>query len=253
LLALCSIALLFKVAEKIRHGGWLSLSSRLPLPAAAAIVVMFLDLAPRLPLTNEADEEVEMVRDVLALTDPDQAVFDCKGETAFRRRSIPYVLETLTLDHIARGELPHPLAGQSPEASARVAVVADEIPHEDAMFLETNYLPLPHGLMVAGVKLSDASSDSEPVHFEIVMPDQYTVITHAGPAEGLVDGAPTTGTRFLAVGTHSFSPAGSSRGFAVVWSQSVERHFAPILNDETFRVVSKPATPFLRPLSVFRH
>ena len=84
-------------------------------------IAMLLDLAPRLPFTDEAGEEADLVRDVLALTNSGEAVFDCKGETIFRQRSYHYVLETITDGRIERGEIPHPFANVSPETLARVA------------------------------------------------------------------------------------------------------------------------------------
>ena len=112
LLALICVAILFKVSEKLRERGLMPhLLLRFSLPAVVATLVMFLDLAPRLPVTNEAASEVNLVRDVLALTNPDDPVFDCKGETVFRPRSVRYVLETITLDRIERGEIAHELKG----------------------------------------------------------------------------------------------------------------------------------------------
>src|SRR5205823_3044290 len=98
-----------------------------PPPAIAALLTLLLDLGLRLPLTNEAAKEVNRVRDVLALTRPTDLVFDCKGEAVFRRRSVRYVIESITSGRIERGEIPDEIESQPPESRARVAVIGGEL------------------------------------------------------------------------------------------------------------------------------
>jgi hypothetical protein len=231
---------------------------------------MLLDLALRLPVTNEANKEFCRVRDVLALTNADDSVFDCKGETVFRTRSVRYVLETITLKRIERGEIADELEGQSPETRARVAAIGGELPEDDERFFETNYLPVGHGLMVAGSRLNASSTADGTIHFHIAMPDRYEIITPNGPASGLLDGTSSEGGRFLSMGEHTFVPAASDPHLAILWSQAVERHFTNFLDAPQLRAVYKEAStkkpgrrtvdvitevpdPFLRHVSIFRH
>lgn len=269
LLALVCVAILFNVSEKLRERALMPrFLLRFPLAAIAATLVMLLDLVPRLPVTNEAGEEVRLVRDVLALTNPDDPVFDCKGETVFRTRSVRYVLETITLDRIARGEISDELEGSTREIRARVAVIGGEIPQDDGSFIEANYLPVGHGLMVVGSRLNYASTAGGTIRFHIAIPDRYEIVTPDSPARGLLDGTPSSGGRFLAVGEHSFLPAAYGPALAVLWAQAAERHFTNFLAAPQFRVINKQATtkrpgyqtirlttrvhaPFLRHVSIF--
>jgi hypothetical protein len=268
LLALVCVALLSRLSDKLAEQRLLPrFFLRFPLPVIAACLVMLLDLALRLPVTNEANKEFARLGDVLALTNPDDSVFDCKGEAVFRMRSVHYVFESITMGRIERGELPDELETQSPESCARVAVLGGEIPEYDERFIDANYLPVGHGLMVAGSRLNPTSDGT--IRFHIGIPDRYEIITPDGPARGLLDGTPSEGGRFLAVGEHTFVPAASGQPLAVLWAQAVDRHFTNFLNAQPPRAVYKDGPMnkrgrrtvdiagevpdrFLRPVSIFR-
>ena len=270
LVALVSVAIMSKFSEKfIEHRLMPRLFLRFPLPVIAACLVMVLDLGLRLPVTNEANREVGRVRDVLALTNPDDAVFDCKGETVFRPRSLRDVFESITMGRIERGEITDELERQSPETRARVAALGGELPEDDERFIEANYLPVGgHGIMVAGSRLSAPSTVDGKIRFHIAIPDRYEIIAPDRPARGLLDGTPSEGARFLAVGEHTFVPTASGPTLAVLWAQAVERHFTNFLNAPRVHPVY-PHVPmtrrrivvdieempdrFHRPISIFRH
>ncbi len=270
LVALVCVALLFKLSDKLMEQRFMSrLLVRFPLPATAACLMMVFDLGLRLPVTNEADKQVARVRDVLALTNPDDSVFDCKGETVFRPRSVRCVFETLTMGRFQRGEIADELKGQAPESRARVAVIGGELPEYDVRFIEANYLPVDHGLMVAGSRLNPPSTVDGTIRFHIAIPDRYEIITPDRPAGGLLDGTPSQGSRFLAVGEHTFVPAAPGPPLAVLWAQAVDRHFTNFLNAPRLRVayqkvpakrghrtvdiIDEIPEPFLRPISIFHH
>jgi hypothetical protein len=237
LVALVCVALLSKVSDILSEWRLMPrLLLQFPLPAIAACLVMILDLALRIPVTNDAAKEVNRVRDVLVLTNPDDSVFDCKGESVFRKRSVGYVLETLTIQRIERGEIADELEEQSPEARARIAVISDEIPENGEKFFEASYLTVGHGVMVAGSRLNAASTADGTARFHIAIPDRYEIITPDRPAPGLLDGTPAQGDRFLAVGEHSFVPAEPGPPLAVLWAQAVDRHFTNFLNAPQLRV-----------------
>jgi hypothetical protein len=270
LVALVCVALVSKVSDTLtEHKLMPRLLVQFPLPTIAASLVMLLDLALRLPVTNEADKEVNRVRDVLALTNPDDFVFDCKGEAVFRRRSLHYVFESITITRIERGEIPDELQAQSPGNRARVAVLGGEMPEYDEKFIEANYLPVDRGVLVAGSTLNAASAADGTIRFHIAIPDRYEIITPDRPARGLLDGTRCEGGRFLAVGEHTFVPDASGPPLAILWAQAVDRHFTNFLHAPPFRAVYKevptkkpgrrtvdivgevPDT-FLRPVTVFR-
>jgi hypothetical protein len=246
LVALVCVALLSKLSEIL--GEWRSrprLLLRFPLPAIAACLVIILDLGLRIPVTNDAAKEVNQVRDVLVLTNPDDSVFDGKGQIVFRKRSVRYVLETLTVERIERGEIADELEEQFPEARARVAVISDEMPKKDEKFFEANYLMVGHGVMVAGSRLNAASTADGTVRFHIAIPDRYEITTPVRPAPGLLDSTPVEGGRFLAVGEHSFVPAEPGPPLAALWAQAVDRHFTNFLDQPQLHF-SYSKTPMAR-------
>jgi hypothetical protein len=269
LVSIVCVAILSKLSDKLMEQRLMPrVLLRCSLPAIAACLVMVLDLALRVPVTNEAYREVVRVRDVLALTNPNDSVFDCKGETIFRPRSLRDVFESITMGRIERGEIPDELEGQSPETRARVAALGGELPEDDERFIGANYLPVGHGILVAGSRLSRPGTVDGTIRFHIAIPDRYEIITPDGPARGFLDGTPSEGSRFLAVGEHTFLPAAPGPPLAVLWAQAVERHFTNFLKAPQIHVVypNVPMTkrrsvvdieempdPFHRPVSIFRH
>jgi hypothetical protein len=270
LVSLICVVLLSKVSDILTKQKLMRrLLVRFPLPIITACLVMLLDLALRLPVTNEADKEIRRVRDVLALTNPDDSVFDCKGEAIFRKRSVHYVFESITMTRIERGEIPDELEGHAPETLARVAVIGGEIPEYDERFIEANYLPVRPGLMVAGSRLNASSTADGTIRFHIAIPDRYEVVRPDRPAHGLLDGTPCEGARFLAVGEHSFVPDASGSPLAILWAQAVDRHFTDFVSAPSLRslykkrptktgrrtvdIVGEVPDTFLRPVTIFRH
>ena len=269
LVALVSVVLLSRTSELLIATKQLpSLLVRGSLPAICTALVMLFDLGLRLPLTNEAAKEINRVRDVLALTRPNDRVFDCKGESVFRMRSVRYVIETITSGQIERGEIPDELQPQLPELRARVAVVGGEIPEIDERFIEQNYLPVGHGVLVAGSRLK-ADADGANFRFQITIPDNYEVITPNGLVPGTLDGLPVQGATFLRPGQHTFVPTVPEGPLAVLWAQAVERHFtdfvsAPSLSPVYRKTPVKPGgvpivdirteipDPFFRPITLRR-
>jgi len=254
LLALICVAVLSKVSDKLGERGLMPrLLLRFSLPAVAAALVMFLDLAPRLPTTNEAASEINLVRDVLALTHPDDYVFDCKGETVFRARCVRYVFETITLGRIERGEITHDIARRCLETRTRVAVIGGELTKDGETFIEDNYVPVGHDVRVAGRLLKPASTANEVLHFHVSMPDYYEIITPHGADVGLLDGTPSEGARFLGAGEHGFQPATPGSPLAVLWAPAAERHFNPFDSSASAHPVRAAEThpPFLRSVHIF--
>jgi hypothetical protein len=271
LVALVFVALSSRLSDILTQQELMpQLLMQFPLPLIAASLTMLLDLGLRIPVTNEAGKEVGRVRDVLALTNPDDAVFDCKGEAVFRKRSVHYVFESITLTRIEREEIPDELETQSPENFARVAVLGGEIPEHDARIIEANYVPVGSCLFVAGARLNASPTVDGTIHFHIAIPDRYEVITPDRPAHGLLDGTPCEGSRFLAVGEHNFVTDESGLPLAILWAQAVDRHFTGFLRAPSLRALYPKVRPnktgrrtvdiaeeipdtFLRRVTVFRH
>ncbi|MFL6514559.1 MAG: ArnT family glycosyltransferase [Chthoniobacterales bacterium] len=242
LLGLVIVALLGKASDFLERRGIMPpLLRTVQLPAVVTSLVLVLDLGLRLPLTNEAAKEINRVRDVLAVTRRSDLVFDCKGEAVFRNRSVRYVLESITSGRVERGEMPDDFETQPPQSRARVAVIGGELSEYAEEFIEHNYLPVGHGIMVAGYALPGASSPETPHHFHVAMADRYQVVTGNGDSvPGLLDGTTANGARFLDVGEHTFVSDMTGVPLAILWAQAVERHFTNFLTAPAPRPVYRP-------------
>src|SRR5262249_51371916 len=158
---------------------------------------------------DSASEETDLLRDVLALTNPCDYIFDCKGETIFRQRCCRLVLEDITLKGIRRRMIPDTLAQDCVETRTCVAVMKDRTPIMDRMFLRQNYIPVDRDFVgrnylksdrevrVAGEFLTPTDPRSNRIDFDVVIPARYEIIAEDGQVRGLLDGIPYDGTRFL--------------------------------------------------------
>ena len=220
LFALVCVALVVALARKEKQVWLMRLA-----PVAIALLVTLVDLTPKVPRSNHTEKEVTLVRNVLTMTDPDDYVIDCKGETVFRRRAFYYVLERLTLDRIQRGSIRDELAQQSIAHRACLAARGGDMPIDDMRFLRENYVLVAHGLRVAGCLISAPPGES--ARFNLAIPASYVIVSSLGAATGLLDGIPYTGARFLHTGQHEFRPFGSETDYAAVWEKAAARKFTP--------------------------
>jgi hypothetical protein len=202
------------------------LTSRIPLPAFAAILMVVASLLPRIPRANSAAHEVRLVREVLKLTKPDDYVFDRKGETVFRRRSFYYVLEGITRERLKRRLLQEDAEKRCVETRTCVAVSGSHIPLRDEHFLTANYLLGRGHLRVAGYFLHPSPADGE-AEFNVAIPAEYELVAPNGNVSGLLDGAPYDRPRFLDAGKHHFRLTSPAPRVAVVWAQAVRNNFSP--------------------------
>jgi hypothetical protein len=170
-----------------------------------------------------------MLRDLLELTTPGDYVFDCKGETIFRRRCFRPIMEGITRKRILYGLMPDTASQQCVET--RTCVVAtmllDNLTSSTRQFMERNYLPVADNLRVAGAKLRPSITNPQRCYFNIAIHSYYKIVSAAGNSSGTLDGAPYDGARFLAAGPHAFEPMSSSDNLLCVWAQAVDRNFAP--------------------------
>ena len=67
--------------------------------------------------------ETNVSRAILRLTNPSDYVFDCKGETVFRRRCFYYVLEPFTLVRMQRHLIVNDIARRCVATGTCVAVI----------------------------------------------------------------------------------------------------------------------------------
>ncbi|MDQ6938966.1 MAG: glycosyltransferase family 39 protein, partial [Verrucomicrobiota bacterium] len=217
----------YPVAALVAVAGLCAVPSfRVPLPAFAAVLMVTCSLLQHLPRTNAAAHEVDLVREVLQITRPDDYVFDRKGETVFRRRAFYYVLEGLTRERLRRHLITDDIEQRCIETHTCVAVTGAHIPARAQHFIEANYLRGPGRVRVAGYFLHPSPGDKE-MEFTVAIPADYVLIAPEGDVSGLLDGAPYEHARFLEAGKHHFRLTSPAQRLALVWAPAVEQNFSP--------------------------
>jgi len=201
-----------------------------PLPAfVVPIEFLFLFVDPHPFWKNDTKEEANLLRDVLALTEPSDYVFDCKGETVFRQRCFRPVLERITMKAIGRGIIVDnaPQLCVERQTCVVATIIGQRLSSQTRRFVERNYLPVADNLRVAGAMLKPSGSNPRHSDFQVVIPASYKIISRDGSVSGTLDGIPYEGARFLAAGSHSFESASTINHGVLLWAQAVDRHFTP--------------------------
>jgi hypothetical protein len=170
-----------------------------------------------------------LLHNVLALTQPADYVFDCKGETVFRQRCVWPVFETITKSAIQRGILIDNTPQRCVETHTCVTATTliKRLPRDTRRFVKRHYLPVGHNLRIAGEELKPSATNPRRCEFDITIPAVYEIISASENVSGILDGIPYNGARFLAAGPHNFESASPSRSLILLWAQAVARHFTP--------------------------
>jgi hypothetical protein len=153
-------------------------------------------------------------------------IMDLKGETIFRRRPFYYAFELITRSQIAHGIIEDTVAADVVRKRTYVAQADGPMwPPQARAFLNENFINLGR-LRAAGQWLKDDGT------FTIAIPGEYVLLTERGEARGVLDGAPYTGARVLAAGTHRFE---GDTHVAALWAPAHERGHSPFhLRDTEF-------------------
>ncbi len=218
--ALCAIPS-FRLTPKAFASG----ASRISVPAFAAIFILAFSLGPHIPRTNGAAREIQIVREVLRITKPDDYVLDRKGEAVFRRRPVYYVLEGLTRERINRHLMVDDTVQRCVETRTCVVVTGSHFLKPDQHFINGNYLSGHGRIRVAGYLLPPAVNAE--VEFNVAIPADYVLIAPEGKVSGLLDDTAYDQARFLAAGKHHFRLTSPAQRLAIVWAPAVERKFSP--------------------------
>jgi hypothetical protein len=225
------IALLLALPGLVKSSGWNvdRIFRLLPLPGLVALAELAVLVHTRGLLSDDTRSETEMLRDLLELTTPADYVFDCKGETIFRRRCFRPIIETITQKRILYGLMPDTASQQCIETRTCVmaTMLLDNLTSSTRQFMERNYLPVADNLRVAGAKLRPSITNSQHCYFNVVIPSYYKIVSADGNSSGTLDGTPYDGARFLAAGPHAFEPTSNSDNLFCVWAQAVDRNFTP--------------------------
>lgn len=171
------------------------------------------------------------VAQVLALTGPSDEVMDAKGESVFRPRPCFLGVETITEDKIRMGVLPDTFPSRM--VRNRTAVVGEYLgfafPARTRAFIDSNYVRIGE-VSVAGRPLPATEGDPAALRaFTVTVPLRYALVTPAGAARGVLDGAPYAGPCDLVAGRHVYAPAPGEDRIAWVWARAVERGLNPFV------------------------
>jgi hypothetical protein len=176
-------------------------------------------------------DEIDLLAEVLRLTQPTDPVVDLKGETVFRWRSSYYVLEGITKARIARGLIADDIPERLIATRTYVATAdSDQFPPRTRTFLQENYVPVGH-LRVAGQFLTPqlVNDGAYAFPFNVQIPARYMIVPETGTATGWLDDTPYQNARFLGPGPHEYRSSFSEGRLALMWEQAVERGFSPFL------------------------
>jgi hypothetical protein len=199
-----------------------------PFPAFIVIAELLVLLIVHPFLRSARKSESGLLRQILVLTTPDDYVLDCKGETIFRKRSSPLIMERITNKAVQSGMLVDDTPKRCVETRTCVvsALASRSFSEPTRQFIEGNYLAVSNNLRVAGIRLKTAEVFGRR-DFDIVIPALYEIVSLDGSVSGIFDGVPYSGPRFLAAGQHSFESRGSGKTLFCVWSRAVDRGFMP--------------------------
>ncbi len=221
---------LFGLAEKLsRDGVRVGRAVRVvPLPALAVLCEIAVLFTGKPVWKDRTTDQTNLVRDVVALTQPDDYVLDCKGETIFRRRCFRPLLERITRKAIKRGIITDDAPQRCVETrTCVVATMLHRYSDSTRDFIERAYLPVTNHLRVAGATLRPSTENSRQFQFQVVIPATYKIFSRAGDASGLLDGVPYNSARFLGAGPHTFESISATNEVVLLWAQAVDRHFTP--------------------------
>jgi len=199
-----------------------------PLPAIAALCEIAVLFTGKPVWKDRTSDQTKLVRDVLALTQPDDYVLDCKGETIFRRRCFRLLLERITRKAIKRGVITDDAPQRCIETrTCVVATMLHRYSDSTREFIERNYLPVTENLRVAGLVLTSSSENTRQYNFEVLIPADYELIGRDGIISGTLDGSAYHGARFLGTGPHIFDSTSTSGPIICLWAQAADRNFTP--------------------------
>jgi hypothetical protein len=174
--------------------------------------------------------ERELLSQVLRDTKPDEAILDLKGETVFRPRVSPLVLEGVTKARIARGLLPDRIPQDVTASRAHFTIVDDpNFPPATRWFLNRHFVSI--GLLrVLGTDLGVRRSSVDTLRsFDVSYRERFAVLADGRPGGGALDGIPYRGVRWLQAGTHRYRPLPGESHVLIAWASAVERHLVPTL------------------------
>jgi hypothetical protein len=153
------------------------------------------------PWQNAAAREIEIVTEVVSITERNDPVMDLKGDVIFRPRPSYLVLEAITNAKLRLGLLRDSIA-ESLVRSATHVVVGDSLPPRTQHFVQRYYVPW-GCVYVAGVRLPQFRGDGKPASINVGIPGSYVVVGERGVLRAMIDGVWETHGVDLKPGRHT--------------------------------------------------
>ncbi|MBV9491758.1 MAG: glycosyltransferase family 39 protein [Verrucomicrobia bacterium] len=152
---------------------------------------------------------IEQIREVLALTRPNEPVLDAKGGSVYRPRAIPYVMETMTRLRMREGLLANDINERLVANRTAVALNVSWFPRSTQDFINRNYLYI--GLVhVAGRRVYPDATGA--VRFKLEIPNEYAFVDASGLVPGTLDDGNPAERFDIAAGEHVFRPGRTLNG-----------------------------------------
>ncbi len=200
----------------------LSSQRRFAVMLAAAALLVGVSLRQGKPWRDNTAYERALTESGLLLSRRGELLLDAKGESIFRRRPCFPIFERITRTLVSRGMVEDTIPGDLVAARCTIVRGNSFFPTTTQEFIAREFVNVGAGpFMVAGKHLYVAENGL--AEFEVTIPATYRILTGGGDARGLLDGTPHAGSRSLAVGTHTFSPADGATHLLLVWAPAVER------------------------------
>ena len=167
---------------------------------------------------------------VLELTKPNDFVMDVKGDYVFRPRAYYWVLEPITKARVRLGLIKDNIPQRMIQTGVKLCFL--RVARDGSLatkFILANYLPFDPETRDMGALGKVIGSGDAPgtFPFDVVIQQNYAVVTHSGQLAGELDGKPYTGPVWLAAGRHEFHRTEGRGRVAIFLNDAYVKGFAP--------------------------
>jgi Dolichyl-phosphate-mannose-protein mannosyltransferase len=207
--------LAFVIAVPVILESSAALGRRNALAKACLAIELLALIAVGRPWVDDTPEEVGLVTEVLAMTDPGDPVMDLKGETLFRERPYYLVIESITNRKLRMGRLGDDISEALMRTRTHV-VATDRLPQRSRRFVRAQYLPWGR-LRVAGFRLSRMDCGAA-VPLDVRISGEYVLLGDRGPVRASLDGGVLQRRVFLRPGRHILACSEPISQPLLVWS-----------------------------------
>lgn len=181
-------------------------------PAAPAVCAIGLiaTIAMARPWKNEAQKEIDLVRQVLRMTMPYEPVMDSTYETVFRPRPYYFAIEAITNMKLRLGII-HDRIAEALVATATHVVISERLPPAARRFVAKNYLSW------GAVHVSGARVPPDANEFTIAIPGRYVVLGGQRVVAARIDNVPSGRGVYLTPGRHTLQRINGDTELLVIW------------------------------------